>query len=118
MTPGAGKGARVGVGGRAGAGGGGRVGASVGVWVRVGVGVCVAIAGGYALTGLAVVLLGQLLVRAGMPASEAVVSAGMSGMVIYLGLLLWALACVNVARLCGWMALGSAVLAGLVGVLR
>lgn len=86
--------------------------------MRAGVGVCVAIAGGYALTGLAVVLLGQLLVRAGMPASEAVVSAGMMGMVIYLGLLLWALACVNVARLCGWMALGIAVTGGLVGVLR
>jgi hypothetical protein len=34
------------------------------------VAVCVAVGGGYALTGLAVVLLGQVLVRAGLPASK------------------------------------------------
>ncbi|WP_420224093.1 hypothetical protein [Pigmentiphaga litoralis] len=63
-------------------------------------------------------LLGQLLARAGMPASEAVVTAGMTGFAIYLGLLLWASACGSLACLCGWMGLGVAVVGGLVGVLR
>jgi hypothetical protein len=82
------------------------------------VAVCAAVGGGYGLTGLAVVLLGQVLVRAGLPASEAVVTAGMLGFPTYLGLLLWGLACANVVRLCGWMALGLVVVGGLVGVLR
>ena len=115
---GAGKGARAGKNLRAGAGEGVRVRARAGAGVRVCVGVCVAVGGGYALTGMAVVLLGQLLSRAGMPASEAVVTAGITGFAIYLGLLLWASACGSVARLCGWMGLGFAVVGGLLGALR
>lgn len=68
----------------------------------------VAIAGGYAVTALAVMGGAALLARAGVARSEAVVTAGMLGFPAYLVLLMWALACPSLRRL-------AAVLGGLAG---
>jgi hypothetical protein len=72
-----------------------------------------ALGGGYALTGVAILVAARLLAHAGVQASEAVVVAAMAGFPLYLGLLLWGLACASVLRLWVWTlawtgALGSA----------
>lgn len=69
--------------------------------------------GGYGLASLAVLAAGGLLARWGMPASEAVVAVAMAGFLVYLGILVWGLACASVFRLCGWMGVAAAALAGL-----
>lgn len=84
------------------------------VVLRVGV----AVGGGYVFTGMAVLVLGRLLAQAGLSASQAVVAAGMAGFLIYLLVLIWALVCASVARLCWLTAAACAALAGLYGVLR
>jgi hypothetical protein len=59
--------------------------------------------GGYALTGIAILVLARLLAHAGVHASEAIVVAAMAGFPVYLGLLLWGLACASALRLWVWM---------------
>lgn len=78
----------------------------------------VALGGGYLLTGVTVLALGALLALVGVPASQAVVVAAMTGFPVYLGILLWGLACASVPRLCGWTALWIMVLGGLYWALR
>ncbi|MEG1768152.1 MAG: iron transporter [Comamonas sp.] len=69
----------------------------------------VAVGGGYALIALAVSALAALLARAGQAPSDAVVTAAMLGFPAYLCLLLWALACLRLARLTGVLGLGCLV---------
>lgn len=72
-----------------------------------------AVAGGYALTALAVAALGAVMTQLGMARAEAVTLAAMLGFVIYLALLLWGFSAKSVARLWLTLAGGAAVLAGL-----
>jgi hypothetical protein len=72
--------------------------------------VTLAVAGGYALTAALVALLTQGLVLAGLPRSEATVSAAMLGFVIYLVVLLWAFSVRSTSRL-SLGVLGGAALA-------
>lgn len=76
------------------------------------------VAGGYAVTALAVAALGALMARLGMARSEAVTLAAMLGFVVYLVLLLWGFSVTSVTRL--WLALagGAAALAGLLWLAR
>jgi len=75
--------------------------------------IAAALGGGYGLATLAVLALGGWLARWGLPASDAVVTAAMAGFLVYLGIILWGLACASLARLCGWMCAMAAGLAGL-----
>lgn len=77
-----------------------------------------AVAGGYALTALAVAALGAIMTWFGMVRAEAVTLAAMLGFVIYLALLLWGFSVKSVARL--WLAFagGATVLAGLLWLVR
>jgi hypothetical protein len=71
--------------------------------------VLLALAGGYASTAAAVLLLGVSFTALGLARSEAVVLASMLGFVIYLGVLLWAFAEPRLARLAGALLAGSAL---------
>lgn len=72
-----------------------------------------AIVGGFGVTSLAVSAGTAVLVRCGLPGAEAVVTAAMSGFLLYLAILLWGLACASVARLCCALCAGGAALGGL-----
>lgn len=77
-----------------------------------------AVAGGYALTALAVAALGAVMTQLGMARAEAVTLAAMLGFVIYLALLLWGYSVKSVTRL--WLTLmsGAGALAGLLWLMR
>lgn len=85
--------------------------------LRIGLRVLGAVAGGYALTALAVAALGMVMAQLGMARAEAVTLAAMLGFVIYLALLLWGFR-VSVTRL--WLTLvgGAAALWGLLWLVR
>jgi hypothetical protein len=68
-----------------------------------------AVAGGYAVTALAVAAAGALLARLGMARAEAVVLAAMLGFVAYLVLLLWSFSVKRVTRL--WLVLAGGAVA-------
>lgn len=70
-----------------------------------------AIAGGYALTALAVAAVSAALARAGMARSEAVALCAMLGFVVYLVLLLWGFSVRRVSRLWLGLAGGAAMCA-------
>lgn len=73
----------------------------------------VAIAGGYAVTALAVAGVAAMLARSGMAPADAVVAAAMPGFIGYLALLMWALAQPRLARLAGALACAGAVFGAL-----
>lgn len=73
----------------------------------------VAVVGGYAVVGLAVALGARLLARGLLQPADAVVTAAMLGFVAYPGLLLWALACPRLLRLCGGLGAAALLLQGL-----
>lgn len=77
-----------------------------------------AVAGGYALTALAVAALGAVMTWLGMARAEAVTLAAMLGFVIYLALLLWGFSVKSVARLWLTFASGTTALAGLLWLVR
>lgn len=77
-----------------------------------------AVAGGYALTALAVYGLAALLTRAGLTPSDAVVAAAMLGFPAYLGVLLWGLACPSLARLAWGLGRWTMLLAPLAWLAR
>ncbi|WP_229255293.1 hypothetical protein [Duganella phyllosphaerae] len=80
-------------------------------WPSMALRIVGAIAGGYAVTALAVAACSAALAHAGMARSEAVALCAMLGFVVYLVLALWAFAVRSVVRL--WLALaaGAALLA-------
>lgn len=75
-----------------------------------------AIPGGYALSSAAVALVGGLLAHFGMVRSEAVVLSAMSGLVLYMVLLIWAFAERSLARLWVGIAGGFIVCGSLLAV--
>lgn len=81
--------------------------------VQVGLRILGAVAGGYALTALAVAAAGGVLARLGMARAEAVVLAAMLGFLGYLVILLWSFSVARVARLWAGLAAAAAALAGL-----
>jgi len=74
--------------------------------------------GGYALTGLAVLVCARLLAQLGVAASDAVVAAALAGFPLYLGVLLWGLACTRATRVCAWTAAWIGVLGGIYWMIR
>lgn len=86
--------------------------------IALGLRVLGAVAGGYAVTALAVAVAGAALARAGMARSEAVVLAAMLGFLAYLALLLWAFHVARVGRLWAALAGAAAALAGALWLLR
>lgn len=72
-----------------------------------------AVAGGYAVTALAVAAAGALLARLGLARAEAVVLAAMLGFLVYLVILLWGFSVARVARLWAGLAAAAAALDGL-----
>lgn len=77
-----------------------------------------AVAGGYALTALAVAALGAVMTQLGMARAEAVTLAAMLGFVLYLMLLLWSFSVKSGTRLWLTLAGGAAALAGLLWLVR
>ena len=77
-----------------------------------------AVAGGYALTALAVAALGAVMTQLGMARAEAVTLAAMLGFVLYLMLLLWSFCVKSGTRLWLTLAGGAAALAGLLWLVR
>lgn len=75
-------------------------------WLRILQRVAGALLGGYAFTAALVALLTVALVYAGLSRSEAVVSASMSGFLVYLLVLLWAFSVRSLTRL--WAMLAGA----------
>lgn len=76
-----------------------------------------ALPGGYAFTASLVALLTVLLTHAGLPRSEAVVSASMLGFVFYLLVLLWAFSVRSLVRLWLLLAGGTVLALGLLAAL-
>ena len=72
-----------------------------------------AVAGGYAVTALAVAAAGALLPRLGIARAEAVVLAAMLGFLLYLAILLWGFSVARVTTLWAGLAVAAAALAGL-----
>ena len=77
-----------------------------------------AVLGGYCLSAALVALLAALLVRLGLPRSEAVVSASMAGFLIYLAVLLWAFSSVKPRMLWAGLAAGTGAAYGLLLLAR
>lgn len=77
-----------------------------------------AVLGGYVFSAALVALLAAGLPLAGLPRSEAVVSAAMLGFVLYLLVLLWAFSVRSLARLWAVLAGGAALAASLVLLIR
>jgi hypothetical protein len=82
------------------------------VHARVFLRLVAALGGGYGVASLAVSVAVALLVRCGLAGAEAVVTAAMSGFVLYLAILLWGLGCESVARLYCGLGAAAAVLCG------
>ena len=80
--------------------------------------VLAAVLGGYALCAIAVALLTVLLIKAGVPRSEAVIGCALSGFVLYLVVLIAAFSVRSHSKL--WLGLlgASALMLGLLGLLR
>ncbi|MGH8847398.1 MAG: iron uptake protein [Polaromonas sp.] len=77
-----------------------------------------AVLGGYVFSAALVALLAAGLPLAGLPRSEAAVSAAMLGFVLYLLVLLWAFSVRSLVRLWAVLAGGTALAAGLVLLIR
>ena len=88
------------------------------VWLRIGQRVAGALLGGYAFSAALVALLTVALARAGLPRSEAVVSASLLGFGVYLLVLLWAFSVPSLLRLWAWLACATALTGGLLALLR
>lgn len=86
--------------------------------LRVGLRVLGAVLGGYALAALLVAVAGALLVRLGTARAEAVVAAAMLGFLAYLAVLLWGFSVHSVRRLWAVVAIGAAVMGGLLWIVR
>ena len=88
------------------------------MWLRIGQRVAGALLGGYAFSAALVALLTVALARAGLPRSEAVVSASLLGFGVYLLVLLWAFSVPSLLRLWAWLACTTALTGGLLALLR
>lgn len=77
-----------------------------------------AVLGGYGLTALLVALLAALLGHAGLPRSEATVSAAMAGFLLYLVILVWAFGTVRLRVLWATLVAGSGSVYGLLLLAR
>lgn len=77
-----------------------------------------AVLGGYAFTAALVALLTIALAHAGLPRSEAVVSASMLGFLVYLVVLLWAFSVRGLVRLWAVLAGATALTCGLLALIR